>query len=125
MGRSEREAVADGARLHATVRALLDDHARAVRAVREALDPLLDESVARVLDTMPVARLQEATDGRVRVGLVERDGLRTDKSRQFDAYARRSSMAEATPDAVDVSDAEIARRIVEEEQARLGVAAEG
>ncbi|MEB8341335.1 DEAD/DEAH box helicase, partial [Streptomyces endophyticus] len=47
------------------------------------------------------------------------------KSRLFDAYARRSSMAEATPDAVDVSDAEIARRIVEEEQARLGVTAEG
>ncbi|WP_425827426.1 DEAD/DEAH box helicase [Streptomyces fractus] len=77
MGRSEREAVADGARLHAAVRALLDDHARAVRTVREALAPLLDESVAQVLDTMPVARLQEATDGRVRVGLVERDGLRT------------------------------------------------
>lgn len=44
------------------------------------------------------------------------------KSRLFDRYARRSSMAEATPDAVDVSDAEIARRIVEEEQARLGTA---
>ncbi|MHC5257315.1 DEAD/DEAH box helicase [Streptomyces sp. UC4497] len=77
MGRSEREAVADGSRLHAAVRGLLDDHARAVQNVRDALTPLLDESVARVLDTMPVARLQEATDGRVRVGLVERDGLRT------------------------------------------------
>ena len=28
---------------------------------------------------------------------------------------------EATPDAVDVSDTELARRIVEEEQARLGM----
>ncbi|WP_306316511.1 MULTISPECIES: DEAD/DEAH box helicase [unclassified Streptomyces] len=77
MGRAERAAVADGARLHAAVRGLLGDHARAVAAVRAALDPLLDESVARVLDTMPVARLQEATDGRVRVGLVERAGLGT------------------------------------------------
>lgn len=40
----------------------------------------------------------------------------------FDAHARRSAMAEATPDAVDVSDTEPARRIVEEEQARLGFA---
>jgi SNF2 family DNA or RNA helicase len=42
------------------------------------------------------------------------------KTRLFDAYARRSAVAEATADAVDVSDTELARRIVEEEQARLG-----
>jgi SNF2 family DNA or RNA helicase len=47
------------------------------------------------------------------------------KTRLFDAYARRSAVAEATPDAVDVSDTELARRIVEEEQARLGVAEAG
>jgi SNF2 family DNA or RNA helicase len=41
------------------------------------------------------------------------------KDRLFDAYARRSDMAEATPDAVDVSDGGLARRIVEEEQQRL------
>ncbi|WP_267243201.1 DEAD/DEAH box helicase [Streptomyces sp. PR69] len=41
------------------------------------------------------------------------------KSRLFDAYARRSEVAEATPDAVDVSDGALARRIVEEEQERL------
>lgn len=43
------------------------------------------------------------------------------KMRLFDAYARRSALAEAAPDAVDVSDTELARRIVEEEQARLGM----
>ncbi|MEU5366919.1 DEAD/DEAH box helicase [Streptomyces sp. NPDC005925] len=43
------------------------------------------------------------------------------KTRLFDAYARRSATAESTPDAVDVSDVSLARRIVEEEQARLGV----
>ena len=46
------------------------------------------------------------------------------KTRLFDAYARRSALAEATPDAVDVSDTELARRMVEEEQARLGLADE-
>ena len=46
------------------------------------------------------------------------------KTRLFDAYARRSAVAESTPDAVDVSDTELARRIVEEEQARRGVTEE-
>lgn len=41
------------------------------------------------------------------------------KTRLFDAYARRSDTAEHTPDAVDVSDSGLARRIVEEEQQRL------
>ncbi len=41
------------------------------------------------------------------------------KDRLFDAFARRSDLAEATPDAIDISDASLARRIVEEEQRRL------
>ncbi|MET9882401.1 DEAD/DEAH box helicase [Streptomyces sp. NPDC006430] len=44
------------------------------------------------------------------------------KARLFDAYARRSVLAESTPEAVDVSDTSLARRIVEQEQARLGAA---
>ncbi|WP_329220696.1 DEAD/DEAH box helicase [Streptomyces sp. NBC_01485] len=47
------------------------------------------------------------------------------KNRLFDAYARRSDTAEATPDAVDVSDDGLARRIVEEEQRRLAGAPQG
>lgn len=46
------------------------------------------------------------------------------KSRLFDAYARRSDVADATPDAVDISDGSLARRIVEEEQQRLAGAPE-
>lgn len=45
------------------------------------------------------------------------------KERLFDAYARRSDVAETTPDAVDVSDGSLARRIVEEEQQRLAAEA--
>ncbi|WP_327288959.1 DEAD/DEAH box helicase [Streptomyces sp. NBC_01198] len=41
------------------------------------------------------------------------------KARLFDAYARRSDVAEAAPDAIDVSDVPLARQIVEEEQNRL------
>jgi SNF2-related domain len=42
-----------------------------------------------------------------------------EKAALFDAYARRSDIAEATPDAVDVSDSELARRVVAMEQERL------
>ncbi|MFJ6462858.1 DEAD/DEAH box helicase [Streptomyces sp. NPDC091387] len=45
------------------------------------------------------------------------------KERLFDAYARRSDVAETTPDAVDVSDGSLARLIVEEEQQRLAAEA--
>ncbi|MEU8251596.1 DEAD/DEAH box helicase [Nonomuraea sp. NPDC048916] len=43
------------------------------------------------------------------------------KSALFDAYARRSDLAESTPDAIDVSEQALARQIVEEEQRRLHV----
>jgi len=42
------------------------------------------------------------------------------KSMLFDEYARRSDLAEQTPDAVDVSEQALARQIVAEEQERLG-----
>jgi superfamily II DNA or RNA helicase len=41
------------------------------------------------------------------------------KRRLFDAYARRSDVAESTPDAIDISEQSLARQIVEEEQLRL------
>ncbi|MBF8191716.1 DEAD/DEAH box helicase [Nonomuraea sp. K274] len=41
------------------------------------------------------------------------------KSGLFDAYARRSDLAESAADAVDVSDQTLARLVVEEEQRRL------
>jgi SNF2 family DNA or RNA helicase len=47
------------------------------------------------------------------------------KDRLFDVYARRSDVAEATPDAVDVSDGSLARRLVEEEQQRLAAESSG
>lgn len=48
--------------------------------------------------------------------------LLSQKSRLFDEYARRSSITEASPEAVDISEAAAARLIVEQEQERLGLA---
>ncbi|MFF3893754.1 DEAD/DEAH box helicase [Streptomyces sp. NPDC001812] len=77
MGRGERETVARGARLHEAARALAGDHGRAVEAVRAALKPMHDAAVQRELDAIPVARLQDVTEGRLRLGGVEKSGLRT------------------------------------------------
>lgn len=77
MGRDERETVARGARLHEAARAVTGDHGRAVEAVRAALKPLHDAEVARELDAIPVARLQDVTEGRLRLGTVEKHGLGT------------------------------------------------
>ena len=41
------------------------------------------------------------------------------KALLFDDYARRSDMADGSPDAVDISEVELARRIVAEEQERF------
>ncbi|MQY37321.1 RNA polymerase-associated protein RapA [Streptomyces sp. RB17] len=77
MGRREREAVARAARLYEAAQGLADDHGRAVEAVRAALKPLQDAAVEQALDAISVARLQDATDGRLRLGGVDRNGLRT------------------------------------------------
>ncbi|MFF8537166.1 DEAD/DEAH box helicase [Streptomyces sp. SAS_267] len=77
MGRGERDTVAGGARLYEAAQAVVDDHARAVEAVRAALKPIHDEAVERELDAIPVARLQDVTEGRLRLGNVEKNRLRT------------------------------------------------
>lgn len=77
MGRSEREAVARGRRLFEAAQAVVDDHARAVEAVRAALAPIHDDLARTELDAIPVARLKDLTEGRLRLGEVEKGGFRT------------------------------------------------
>nr|WP_330348445.1 hypothetical protein [Streptomyces sp. NBC_00582] len=118
-----------GARLYDAARTLRADHARALEAVRAAHAPLRDALVAEEFRNIPPSRLKEVTEGRLRLTALEAAGFdsvgavhaasRHHKDRLFDAYARRSDTAEATPDAVDISDDGLARRIVEEEQLRL------
>ncbi|MFE7269428.1 DEAD/DEAH box helicase [Streptomyces sp. NPDC057623] len=77
MGRSEREAVARGGRLYEAAQAVAGDHERAVAGVREALAPIHDDLARRELDVIPVARLKDVTEGRLRLGEVEKGGFRT------------------------------------------------
>ncbi|WP_427166127.1 DEAD/DEAH box helicase [Streptomyces sp. C1-1] len=77
VGRRAREVCEQGTRLYDAARAVLDDHARALQAVRSALVPLRDELVARELESIPVARLKDATEGRLRLAAVEAAGFTT------------------------------------------------
>ncbi|MEV0094065.1 DEAD/DEAH box helicase [Streptomyces sp. NPDC050738] len=77
MGRSERGAVALGGQLRRTAQGVVDDHARAVEAVRNTLKPICDGLAERELDAIPIARLKDVTEGRLRLGEVERGGFRT------------------------------------------------
>ncbi|TXS53274.1 DEAD/DEAH box helicase [Streptomyces sp. uw30] len=71
------EAVARGRRLFEAAQAVVDDHARAVEAVHAALEPIHDDLARRELDGIPVARLKDLTEGRLRLGEVEKGGFRT------------------------------------------------
>ncbi|MDT0434474.1 MULTISPECIES: DEAD/DEAH box helicase [Streptomyces] len=77
VGRRARELCERGAGLRDTARTLLDDHERALDAVRAALTPLRDELVAAELESIPVARLKDATEGRLRLAAVEAAGFAT------------------------------------------------
>jgi hypothetical protein len=48
--------------------------------------------------------------------------LLENKTELFDAYARRSETAESSPGARDLSEAALARRVVDTERERLGIA---
>ncbi|MFI9647170.1 DEAD/DEAH box helicase [Streptomyces sp. NPDC052040] len=76
-GRRARELSAEAARLHEAARALLGDHTRALEAVRTAFAPLRAERVAEELDGIPVARLKDATEGRLRITAIEAAGFAT------------------------------------------------
>ncbi|MEU6931449.1 DEAD/DEAH box helicase [Streptomyces sp. NPDC046374] len=77
VGREERDAVARGVRLYEAAQAVVGDHARAVEAVRTALKPIHDAAVKGELDAISVTRLQDVTEGRLRLGSVEREGFGT------------------------------------------------
>ncbi|MEU0441449.1 DEAD/DEAH box helicase [Streptomyces sp. NPDC006186] len=77
MARTEREVVARGTRLAEAARQVAEDHERAVDAVREALRPLREELVREELERLPVARLRDVTQGRLRLDELEAGGFRT------------------------------------------------
>ncbi|MER5359258.1 DEAD/DEAH box helicase [Streptomyces sp. NPDC002785] len=76
-GRGARELLAQAEQLLDTARTVLADHARAVDAVHTALAPLLDSLIRRELSAIPVSRLKDVTEGRLRLGAIEQAGFTT------------------------------------------------
>ncbi|MFI2779865.1 DEAD/DEAH box helicase [Streptomyces sp. ALB3] len=76
-GRAARQLLESAQALAGTARAVLDDHRGAVGAARAALSPLLDFQVDLGLASIPVSRLSEVTEGRLRLGALERAGYVT------------------------------------------------
>ncbi|MEO3753184.1 DEAD/DEAH box helicase [Streptomyces sp. B6B3] len=74
VGRRARQVLAEARRLRDAARAVLADHAGAVAEVRTALAPLHDELADRELESIPVARLRDVTEGRLRLGALEAAG---------------------------------------------------
>ncbi|MEU5183887.1 DEAD/DEAH box helicase [Streptomyces longwoodensis] len=75
VGRRARDLHARGVALYDAARTLRADHQRALDAVRSALAPLRDELVAQELESIPLARLKDVTEGRLRLGALEAAGL--------------------------------------------------
>ena len=72
-----RAALRAGARLSAAAHAVVGDHASAVEAVTPPLRALRDELSSRELALIPVARLKDVTEGRLRLGAIEAAGYTT------------------------------------------------
>ncbi|TMR08492.1 DEAD/DEAH box helicase [Nonomuraea turkmeniaca] len=67
----------DADRLLADARALLDEHASAHRQAKDALDALRIHVARTGLGEIPVSRLRDVTDGRLRIATLEKAGYTT------------------------------------------------
>ena len=74
-GRQLRELFATARGLHTDARTLLADHTSAGAAVRTAVAPLREELVLPELESIPVTRLKDVTEGRLRLGAIEGAGF--------------------------------------------------
>lgn len=75
--RAVRPLLADADALLAAARAVPADHDRALESVRSVLDPLVRSLTDRELEAIPVARLRDVTEGRLRITAFEQAGFRT------------------------------------------------
>lgn len=131
---AERQALVDrfaAAPGHAVLLAQIQAGGTGLNIQAASVVVLCEPQVKPTLEAQAVARVQRMGQvRRVRVHrLLAADtcdqrllDLLAHKTELFDAFARRSDVAESTPDAVDVSEPSLARRIVEEEQLRLAAA---
>ncbi|MFG2778756.1 DEAD/DEAH box helicase [Streptomyces prunicolor] len=123
-GRRARELCVQGTRLYDVARALRDDHTRALDTVRSALEPLRAELVAQELESIPVARLKDVTEGRLRLGAVEAAGLTSVRAvHEASRYELRQlpGVGQQTADRALAAARQIARAVAETVSVRIDV----
>ncbi|NJP50865.1 DEAD/DEAH box helicase [Streptomyces sp. SBST2-5] len=123
-GRVAREVCAQAGPLHQAARALREEHERALDAVRSALAPLKEELVAEELELIPVARLRDATEGRLMLGALEAAGLTTVRAvYEAGRYELRQlpGVGEQTADRALAAARQIARAVGETVSVRIDV----
>jgi hypothetical protein len=76
-GRSARAVLLQADTLLTAARTVIADHAQARTEIQAALSPLKDALVRRELDGIPVSRLKDVTEGRLRLGALEQAGYAT------------------------------------------------
>ncbi|MGI5288187.1 DEAD/DEAH box helicase [Nonomuraea polychroma] len=135
LGPERRQAVVDAftaARGHAVLLAQIQTGGVGLNLQAASIVIICEPQVKPTVESQAVARAHRIGQvRRVQVhrlltpGSVDERLLRIlhAKAELFDAYARRSHLAESTPDAIDVSDEALAERIVKEERERLAVVA--
>jgi SNF2 family DNA or RNA helicase len=110
--------------LYDVARALRDDHTRALDAVRSALEPLRAELVAQELESIPVARLKDVTEGRLRLGAVEAAGLTSVRAvHDASRYGLRQlpGVGQQTADRALAAARQIARAVADTVSVRIDV----
>ncbi|WP_329256719.1 DEAD/DEAH box helicase [Streptomyces sp. NBC_01478] len=123
-GGKVRELCAEGTRWYDMARALRADHTRALDAVRSALEPLRAELVAQELEFIPVARLKDVTEGRLRLGAVEAAGLTSVRAvHEASRYELRQlpGVGQQTADRALAAARQIARAVGETVSVRIDV----
>ncbi|WP_232839256.1 helix-hairpin-helix domain-containing protein, partial [Streptomyces triticisoli] len=123
-GRGVRELCARGARLNGAARSLRTDHAGARAAVRTAYEPLQAELVARELESIPVARLKDVTEGRLRLGALEAAGFGSVRAvHEASRYELRQvpGVGEQTADRALAAARQIARAVADTITVRIDV----
>ncbi|MHA5049067.1 hypothetical protein [Streptomyces sp. SD15] len=74
-GNNERDLLAESTGSYEAARAVLAERTRALEAVRSALAPIPAELVGKELEFIPVSRLKDVTEGRLRVAALEAPGF--------------------------------------------------
>jgi len=110
--------------LYDSARTLRDDHTRALDAVRSALEPLRAELVAQELESIPVGRLKDVTEGRLRLGAVEAAGLTSVRAvHEASRYELRQlpGVGQQTADRALAAARQIARAVADTVSVRIDV----